>query len=308
MTGILPRVARFFGSYRFPIFAISLLASFHLALALALVVPADAGGRVGALVEGMRVWCFGYDASTGSYQMGYVGMIVVEPLVLGAGIALFWWGPVRDVLRTRPLATLPWVGSALSVVALAVVTAVATQPEKTPEAPLSSIRTEIPAPEFRLVTQSGRELSSAELRGRVTLLTGVYATCGATCPMILGQAKRALAALSPDERDGVVVVAVTMDPEHDTPSVLAELARGQKVGEPHFELLTGAPPDVDTLLDKIGVIHHRDPVTGVIDHTNVFSLVDRRGRIAYRFSLGETQERWLVAAMKSLVAEAPGGA
>ncbi len=46
----------------------------------------------------------------------------------------------------------------------------------------------------------------------------------------------------------------------------------------------------------------------MIDHANLFLLVDRAGRIAYRLTLGERQQRWLTSALEFLLREEPGGA
>jgi hypothetical protein len=83
--------------------------------------------------------------------------------------------------------------------------------------PAEALRTTSSPPPFVLVDHTGAPVSLAQLRGRVVILTGVYASCGYTCPMILGQAKRALAALTEEERAEVVVVGITLDPGRDAP-------------------------------------------------------------------------------------------
>ena len=51
------------------------------------------------------------------------------------------------------------------------------------------------------------------------------------------------------------------------------------------------------------VARKRDPETGVIDHANLFLLIDREGRLAYRLGLGERQQRWLTSALRVLLDE-----
>ena len=68
-------------------------------------------------------------------------------------------------------------------------------------------------------------------------------------------------------------------------------------------LLNGEAAEVERSMDRMGVESQRDPETGVIDHANLFLLIDRSGKIAYRFSLGERQERWLGAALQILLRE-----
>ena len=65
----------------------------------------------------------------------------------------------------------------------------------------------------------------------------------------------------------------------------------------------GPAPDVD--LDTLREIERRVLwlATRMIDHANLFLLLDREGRIAYRLSLGDQQERWLVTALQVLLRE-----
>jgi protein SCO1/2 len=169
--------------------------------------------------------------------------------------------------------------------------------------PGARIRTEVPAPSIAVVDHEGRPLTLEALRGRVVMVTGIYATCSLACPMILSQAKRALAELTPEERDAITVVAVTLDPERDDPPRLHALATAQGVAAPAWRLAGGDPRAVNAALDALGITRRRDPETGVIDHASLFLLVDRGGRVAYRFTLGELQERWTVEALRSLVRE-----
>ena len=121
--------------------------------------------------------------------------------------------------------------------------------------------------------------------------------------MILNQVKRAVARLDEEQRNDVHIIAVTLDPANDTVEALADMADAQKVSAPAFHLLTGSSDDVNDVLDHMGIERKTDPETGIIDHTNLFLLVDRTGKVAYRFSLGELQEDWMVEAVKILCAE-----
>ena len=47
----------------------------------------------------------------------------------------------------------------------------------------------------------------------------------------------------------------------------------------------------------------RNPQTGVIDHANLFLLVDRSNHIAYRFTLDARHRAWLRTALRSLLSE-----
>jgi protein SCO1/2 len=126
--------------------------------------------------------------------------------------------------------------------------------------------------------------------------------------VILSQTKAAIAELSPEEREDLRVIAVTMDPENDSPDVLGKLAKNHGMQSTLYHLVTGDPAEVETLLDRMQIARQRDPETGVISHANLFLLIDREGRIAYRLGLGERQQRWLTSALRVLLREeaAPG--
>ncbi len=302
---------QFFSSWRFPALVLSVLLAFKALALMVLLVPVAPAG-LGAFAEEFKVWCFGYDPAKGTLESAYVGLTLAEPLVLGSIIAAVWWRPLRQILRERPRAVLPYVASAFAVVAAGSLALVSSRKEARADElpfPARALRTSLPPPSVELTDQEGAHVSLAELRGQVVVLTGVYASCGYACPMILGQAKRAVGALTPQERRDVTVVAVTLDPEHDGRDALAQMARGQTVQAPLFHLSWGEPREVGRILDDLSIARTRDPSTGIIDHASIFVLVDRGGRIAYRLTLGQTQERWLVDALRTLVREpAPAGA
>jgi protein SCO1/2 len=121
--------------------------------------------------------------------------------------------------------------------------------------------------------------------------------------VILSQTKAAIAELSPEEREGLRVIAVTMDPENDSPDVLNKLAKNHGMEPTLYHLVTGDPAEVEPLLDRMQIARQRDPETGIISHANLFLLIDREGRIAYRLGLGERQQRWLTSALRVLLRE-----
>lgn len=295
----------FFTTWRFPALALGLILAYEtIVLAMVLMPPVDNG--IGRFAEEFRIWCFGYDPATGKSQPMYLFLMLTEPLVLGLLLGGVYFKQLREVARS-PRRLLPYGGAALAFGGLTLLALVGVS-GRTPtdgELPFPGerIRTTHTPPAFTLIDQEGAPLGLDELRGQVVILTSVYASCNFTCPMILYQAKEAVGSLSEEERRALTVVAITMDPERDTPDVLKELAEGQGVSAPDFRLLTGPSDEVNALLDHLGFARRVDEETGEIDHQNLFLVIDRAGRIAYRFTLGERQSRWLQTALKQLIAE-----
>jgi protein SCO1/2 len=299
-------VTRWFASDRFAAFVLLLLVLFTgLVLALLLVPPAPSG--LGAFAADFRIWCFGQDPRSGRLEWGYVASTVAQPLVLGAIVVAVWQRPLAQALR-QPKRLLAPALAALTVVSAAgagfAAFADRTLGPDTPF-PAERLRTALVPPQFTLLNQDGAPVELRGLRGRLVLVTGVYSSCGLTCPMIMGQTRRVIAALSPRQREGLTVVAITLDPARDDPARLKAMAIGQEVDAPLFNLVTGDPPVVESVLDAFGITRRRDPETGIIDHANLFILIDRAGRIAYRFTLGDLQERWLREAIHLLLNEGP---
>ena len=303
---VLDRFRGFIEGGGFPAFALCLLILSELLLLALLFVPAGETG-LGAFADEFRVWCFGYDPATGRLDWAYVIGMMGPPLLIGAVLVLFWFEPLRALLH-HPAALVAPAGAAALLVAGAAgaFSLLGSTPDQGElPFPAEALRTAHQAPALRLINQVGKPVDLAQLQGKVVMLTGVYASCPHTCPLILAHAKRVIAELAPEERADLRVVAVTMDPAHDTPEVLAELAGMHGMQAPLYNLVTGDADEVESILDAMGISRKRDPETGVIDHANLFLLIDREGKIAYRLTLGDLQERWLASALKLLLREPP---
>lgn len=290
----------------FPAIAISVLVCWVAFLIGVLMIP-PSPTALGAFAEDFRIWCFGYDPATGRTEWAYVMAMVLPQLMLSIFILLFWWEPLRTLFRRPGMAFLHAgigvvlvAGSAAGFVFSSSETATTELPF-----PAEELRTTMHAPEVSLVNQDGEAIDIAELRGKVVVLTAVYASCGHTCPLILQQAKASVAELDESQLQDLRVVAVTMDPENDSSDVLSMLAENHGIETPIYNLLTGPAAEVETTLDRMQIARSRNPETGVIDHANLFLLIDRNGKLAYRLGLGDRQQQWLTTALRVLLNETP---
>jgi protein SCO1 len=111
-------------------------------------------------------------------------------------------------------------------------------------------------------------------------LTFVYTRCPepAFCPAMMGRLQALDAALA--EAKEVAIVAVTLDPPHDTPEVLA--AYGATLGlSPRFELARA--PDLEALALTAGLPIVRTPDSVEIAHGLRLLVLDRGGRLIERY-------------------------
>jgi protein SCO1/2 len=301
-------VLGFFSGARFPAFLLSVLVCYELLVAFVLLTPSAPTG-FGAFAEEFRIWCFGYDPATGGMNPMAALSFLVPPVLMAAGLVVFWFEPLRAALE-RPWRMVADFGAGAATVAALVggflVLGVSPASGELPF-PAETLRVSYAPPDLGLVDQNGERVDLAALRGDVVILTAVYASCPHTCPVILDQARAALDELTPEERARVHVVGVTLDPSHDTPAVMNDLASRHGLEWPTYRLVTGPPAEVERVLDRMDVARQRNAETGVIDHANLFLVIDPAGRIAYRLTIGERQQRWLVSALRLLAQEARHG-
>jgi len=311
MVGACRALRRLFEGPWFAVFMLCVLVMWNAMLVAMMLMP-DAQGALGDFTADFKRRCFDYDDATGSVQWASVLPYVTAPFILGTAtflvyrcqLALAWRKPMGLSLCMVAASCVVVLGAmGLMTLAEAAKGGNPMIAGQTLPFPAAKLRTRLKAPEFRLTNQHGDTVSPQDFHGRVVMITAVYATCPDACPMILVQAKGALAALSEQEREQVRVFAVTLDPERDDPAALAGLARGHRLLAPQWNLVTGNTGDVNSAIDFMGVWRKWNPEKGRLDHSNVYLLIDRQGHLAYRFSVGQVQQQWLSDALKLLVSE-----
>lgn len=294
---------RWFTTWRFPSFMLAALFFIWLFIAFMALVPVT-DSTWGSFAEEFKVWCFGYDPETGEMKSIYLIMFTVNPLILSLVILYVWYEPLGELLSSPSLLKGPVAGAALLTAGAVLSFYVMFEPPvDDPEFRAEAIRTSYELPRFLLVDQDEREVGPESYDGKVILITSIYASCSATCPLILEQAHDVLQSLSPEDREEVVLMAITMDPEKDTPRLLRHIRDYYGLQNHPTHLLTGEPDTVHALLDRLGFSRRLNESTGEIEHVNLYLLVDREGRIAYRFTLGDRQADWTVSAIEYLVEE-----
>lgn len=142
-------------------------------------------------------------------------------------------------------------------------------------------------PDFVLVERSGRTVTSNDLKGEIWIANLIFTHCAGTCPLMTVQ-MRALRDALPQ---GVRFVSITVDPDRDTPAVLAEYASLHGAG-PEWFFLTGGRDEIYRLARE-GFHLAVDDTLGTdvepITHSTRFVLVDRDGYIRNYYD-GTSQE------------------
>jgi protein SCO1/2 len=141
-----------------------------------------------------------------------------------------------------------------------------------------------PTPDFTLIDQSGQKVSMTDQRGKLVLLTFLYTNCPDVCPLITQNLNQALQMLGA-KRDDVRVLAVSVDPEGDTPKAVEAYAKDHHL-LPEFHYLIGSRPELTKVwkdYDVAAVASNPE----LVDHTAYTMLVDRagEGRVIYDASV-----------------------
>ena len=117
-----------------------------------------------------------------------------------------------------------------------------------------------PIPDVELTTQDGRHVRFYDelVRDHVVVVQFFFVHCEGVCPISTGKLVAMQAALGERLGRDIRFLSITLDPERDTPAVLAEHARA--VGaRPGWTFLTGAQDDIEVLRRRLGVFDI-DPV------------------------------------------------
>ena len=132
-----------------------------------------------------------------------------------------------------------------------------------------------PVAAFRLTDSRGRPFTQAGLLGGPTLVYFGFTHCPDECPDTLA----ALARLRKRAAvPGLRVLFVTVDPQRDTPAVMAAYLRHF---DPSFLGLTGDPAEIRHLAASLGISITRINLPGGghdFDHTQAILLFDSRAR------------------------------
>ena len=137
-----------------------------------------------------------------------------------------------------------------------------------------------PTPDFTLTDQSGHKVGMADQRGKLVLVTFLYTNCPDVCPLITQNLNQALQMLG-SRRDDVRVLAISVDPEGDTPESVDKYAKAHHL-LPEFHYLIGTRDELTEVWKDYDVAAvASDPE--LVDHSAYTMLVDRsgEGRVIY---------------------------
>jgi cytochrome oxidase Cu insertion factor (SCO1/SenC/PrrC family) len=139
-----------------------------------------------------------------------------------------------------------------------------------------SVTLDRPAPDFRLVSQSGQPVSLASLRGKTVLLTFLDPQCTTDCP-VTQELREAGALLGASSQ--VELVAIAANPSHFGMASTRSLDQREGLTSvPNWLFLTGTLTQLEEVWGKYGIyVAHMAPGSSLMSD-QVF-IIDRTGQI-----------------------------
>ena len=145
---------------------------------------------------------------------------------------------------------------------------------------------------FRLVNHLGETVTEQDFRGRYMLIYFGFTFCPDVCPTELGVMAAAVKALGEDG-ERVTPVLITIDPERDTPDVMA---RYVALFHPRLTGLTGTPEQVGAAAKAWHVFYRKVADDGssedyTMDHSSIVFLMGPDGEYLKLFAPGTSPDK-----------------
>ena len=159
--------------------------------------------------------------------------------------------------------------------------------------------------DFALIEASGKPVRSADLSGRVWIASFIFTRCAGSCPIMTHNLAKLQSELP--VRDDLRIVSVSVDPDHDTPEVLAKYAASNGADRSRWLFLTGDKTQVYKLSRETFRLAV-DDTDGTQDepvlHSTKLVLVDRDGLVrGYYDGLDVETQKQLLRDVERLLAQ-----
>ena len=137
-------------------------------------------------------------------------------------------------------------------------------------------------PSFSFIDQNGQTISNKDYEGKVYLVEFFFTTCPTICPRM----SKNLVDIQNNfpNNDDFGIASFTINPDHDTSTVLKEYADSYGISNPNWHFMTG---NLDTIYELANVGFNLyaakdEDAAGGFEHSGNFALIDRAGFIRSR--------------------------
>lgn len=146
-------------------------------------------------------------------------------------------------------------------------------------------------PQFSLVDQDGKPFDNAALSERVWVASFIFTSCPSTCPAVT-QAMLRLQERYDLHGHDIGLLAISVDPETDTPQVLSAYAAKVGADPARWRFVTGDPKAVRDLVVggfALGMGEPQPASAGLYDiaHSTKLAIVDPSGGVRGYYGIDE---------------------
>ena len=137
-------------------------------------------------------------------------------------------------------------------------------------------------PDFALTDQNGQPVTQALTKGKIYVADFIFTRCGTICPRLSTQLGRVQEAF--EQNPKVILLSHTIDPEFDTPTVLAGYAKRYEAKAGKWYFLTGDKKQLYDLAHKGYYIaaqeaEQKTTPDETFSHSDKLILIDSQGHI-----------------------------
>jgi protein SCO1/2 len=161
-----------------------------------------------------------------------------------------------------------------------------------------------PAPDFTLTDGvTGKSTSLSSLRGKTVALAFLFTRCPDVCPLTAGQFRAAQRSLGNDASK-VTFVAVSVDPEGDTPQAVRDFSERHDLRD-GWHYLIGPRAQLEAVWSRYGIGAFPSSGARAVEHNDAIYLIDGRGRERALLHSSDPTS-WLLDDLRALIAEGSG--
>ena len=133
-------------------------------------------------------------------------------------------------------------------------------------------------PAFKMVNQEGDTLTEETVEGSIYVADFFFTSCPTICPKMKQQLLRVYEKYESEPK--VKILSHSIDPRHDSVSVLKEYAEKLGVSAPKWHFMTGERDSIYTLARAYMIPAEEDPeAPGGYAHSGAFLLIDENRHV-----------------------------
>jgi protein SCO1/2 len=149
-------------------------------------------------------------------------------------------------------------------------------------------------PALGLVDAQKRPFTTDAMLGHVTVVDFIFTHCTASCPRLTARMGELQARLAREGSSSTRLVSISVDPDNDTPDVLARYAGSAHADPARWSFVTGPADDVEKAVVAGFKVAAAREAKGAgeseVVHGDWFVLVDARGDIRGYYPTGTSEE------------------